>query len=185
MRGQSLVEFAISSVVLVLLFGGLVDLTRAIHYADVLQSAVRQGARAGAAFDNGKSSEATPRPGNSYLDDSDIQAAVNAQLVAGGLPPSVLRTPGTCPAATDGNSFHNPPYVNSAFPTAANQPWLYICYPDSLDHPDPTNPLTTSSGADLNVVLLMSYGPMTASVPTPLGGILGLSSNLRVRIQGG
>jgi len=69
--------------------------------------------------------------------------------------------------------------------TAATQPWLYICYPDSLDHPDPTNPLTTSSGADLNVVLLMSYGPMTASVPTPLGGILGLSSNLRVRIQGG
>jgi Flp pilus assembly protein TadG len=180
MRGQSLAEFAISSVVLVLLFGGLVDLTRAIHYADVLQSAARQGVRTGSAFDNGKSTETNPRPGNSYLDDSDIQAAVNAQLVAGGLPASILRTPGTCP----GNSFHNPPYASGAFPTTANQPWLYICYPDSVDHPDPTNPGSTLPG-DLNVVLLMSYGPMTASVPTPLGGVLGLAANLRMRIQGG
>src|ERR1700674_3135578 len=101
MRGQSLVESAISSLVLVLLLEGLVACTRAIHYADVLQNAVRQGARAGAAFDNGKSSEATARPGNSYLDVSDIHAAVNAQLVAGGRPPSILRPPGTCPAATD------------------------------------------------------------------------------------
>jgi hypothetical protein len=185
MAGQSLAEFAISSVVLVLLFGGLVDLTRAIHYADVLQSAVRQGARAGTVVDNGKSTEVTPQAGNSYLDDSDIQAAVNAQLVAGGLPASVLKTPGSCPAATDGNSLHNPPYASSAFPTTANQPWLYICYPDSLDHSDPTIPAAGLQGGDLNVVLLMSYGPMTASVPTPLGGVLGLTANLRLRIQGG
>jgi TadE-like protein len=185
MRGQSLVEFAISSVVLVLLFSGLVDLTRAIHYADVLQSAVTQGARTGASVDSGKATETTPRPGNSFLDDSDIQAAVNAQLVAGGLAPSVLRTPGTCPAVADGNGLHNPPYANSAFPTTANQPWLFICYPDGLDHPDPANPLTTSPGGDLNVVLLMAYGPLTLVLPTPFGGNFGLASNWHIRVQGG
>ena len=175
-RGQSLVEFALSSVVLVLLFGGLVDLTRAIHYADILQAAVQEGARQGTVFDAGTAS-------NLYLDDRDIRSAVNAQLAAGGLPDSVLQSPGTCPTGI-GNSTSNPPYTNLAFPSIANQPWLYICYASgTTDYA--TTPAMGLSGRDLNVVLVMAYGPLTASVPTPLGGNLGLSANLHMRIQGG
>lgn len=179
MRGQSLAEFAISSVVLVLLFGGLVDLTRAIHFADVLQSAVHEGARAGAAFDTGSAS-------NLALDDADIKAVVDAQLRAGGLGNSILKNPGVdCPAVADGNAFHNPPYANAAFPGVANQPWLYICYANNGAADYPSTPPTTLAGQDLNVILLMAYGPLTAVVPTPLGGTFGLAANWHVRVQGG
>ena len=50
-RGQSLVEFALSSVVLLLLVGGLVDIGRAIYITEGLSSAAREGARHGAWFD--------------------------------------------------------------------------------------------------------------------------------------
>jgi len=134
-----LAEFAISSVVLVLLFGGLVDLTRAIHYADVLQSAAREGARTGAAFDTGSAA-------NAVLDDADIKAVVDSQLQAGGLPASILKNPGAdCPAVADGNVYHNPPYTNAAFPGVANQPWLYICY-DYSNADYPSTPATGYAG---------------------------------------
>jgi hypothetical protein len=181
MSGQSLVEFALSSVVLVLLFGGLVDLTRAIHYADVLQSAVHEGARAGAAIDTGSAA-------NADLDDADIKAVVDAQLKAGGLTASTLKNPGAdCPAAADGNAWHNPPYANSAFPSVANQPWLYICYQNNpaLDYPSTPPTTIADPNRDLNVILLMAYGPLTLVLPTPLGGNFGLAANWHVRIQGG
>jgi Flp pilus assembly protein TadG len=181
MRGQSLVEFAISSVVLVLLFGGLVDLTRSIHYADVLQSAAREGARAGAAFDTGTAA-------NPALDDADIKAVVDAQLKAGGLVASILKNPGVdCPAVADGNSLHNPPYANAAFPGTANQPWLYICYQNNpaLDYPTTAPTTIADPYRDLNVIVLMAYGPLTGAVPTPLGGTFGLAANWHVRVQGG
>jgi Flp pilus assembly protein TadG len=174
--GQSLAEFAISSVVLVLLFGGLVDLTRAIHYADVLQSAVREGIRYGSIFNAGSDS-------NPHLDDADIKSVVDSQLAAGGLPGSILKNAGTCPAGLD-NSQSNPPYGNASFPAVGNQPWLYICYAGgTTDHP--TTPATGLGGQDLDVVLVMAYAPMTAAIPTPLGGNLGLATNLHARIQGG
>jgi TadE-like protein len=179
MGGQSLVEFALASVVLVLLFGGLVDLTRAIHFADVLQGAAREGARSGAAYSAGS----TSNPG---LDDHDIQLVVDAQLMAGGLPASILKNPGAdCPAVADGNGFHNPPYANAAFPGVANQPWLYICYDNNSGLDYPTVPPTDKLGHDLNVVLVMAYGPLTAVVPAPLGGNLGLGTGVHTRIQGG
>ena len=131
MSGQSLVEFALASVVLVLLFGGLVDLTRAIHFADVLQGAAREGARSGAAYSAGSAS-------NPGLDDRDIKLVVDAQLNAGGLPSSVLKNPAVnCPAVADGNGLYNPPYASAAFPSAANSPSLYICYDNNpaLDYP--------------------------------------------------
>ncbi|MDQ6691513.1 MAG: hypothetical protein M3Z13_01975 [Candidatus Dormibacteraeota bacterium] len=163
--------------VLVVLFGGLVDLTRAMHFADVGQNAVREGARRGVFFSFGTGT-------NPYLDDTDIKTAVDAQLAAGGLSASVLRNPGTnCPTASDGNGYHNPPYQSSQFPTAANQGWLYICYPDSLDHP--SVPLAGRQGQDLNVALLLAYGPLTAAVPGPLSGNYAVSANLHLRIQGG
>ena len=177
--GQSLAEFAISSVVLVLLFGGLVDLTRAIQYADVLQSAAREGARYGSIFDAGGDA-------NSHLDDTDIKSVVDSQLAAGGLPSSVLKTAGTCPTGL-GNNQYNPPYGNASFPSVGNQPWLYICYDDlgSVGTDYPITPATGLAGRDLNVVLVMAYAPMTAVIPTPLGGNLGLATNLHSRIQGG
>lgn len=179
MGGQSLVEFALASAVLVLLFGGLVDLTRAIHFADVLQGAAREGARSGAAYSTGS----TSNPG---LSDAAIKAAVDAQLKAGGLPASILRNPGSdCPLAADGNPYHNPPYASAAFPGVANQPWLYICYDNSSAFDFPSTAATGYAGRDLNVAVLMAYGPLTAAVPAPLGGNLGLATSVHMRIQGG
>src|SRR2546426_1759438 len=71
--GQSLVEFAISSIVLLLLMMGLLDLSRAFYYAVNLQGAAREGARHGAWFDTASRS-------NKYLKDSEVMAAVNSGL---------------------------------------------------------------------------------------------------------
>lgn len=175
-RGQSLVEFAVSSVVLVLLVGGIVDIGRSMYVTETLSNAAREGARHGAWFD-------APSQANPYLDDSDIKAAVDAELAAGSLPASILKNPGTtCPSPTDGNSFHNPPYVSSAYPSTANQPWLYICYNNSpgLDY---TTPATTMGQLDLNVILLYSYGPLTPVVKSQFG-IFQLAANQHMTVQG-
>lgn len=187
--GQSLVEFAISSLVLVLLFGGLVDLTRAIHYADVVQGAAREGARYGAVFlpvtpDNPSVGVWYP-PGNAHLADASIKSAVDAQLTAGGLPPSILKNAtGPCPAVADTNTVRNPPYANAAFPAVTNQPWLFICYDNDPAKDYPVTPPVGLEGKDLNVILTMSYGPLTGAIPIPLGGNLGIASNVHLRIQG-
>jgi Flp pilus assembly protein TadG len=101
-----LVEFAISSVVLVLLVGGLVDVGRSIYFSEALSNAVREGARHGAWFD-------AARQANPYLSDTQIKAAVDAELATIGIPASVLKT-SSCPSPSDGNSYHNPPFSNSA-----------------------------------------------------------------------
>lgn len=169
--GQSLVEFAISAVVLVVLFGGLIDLTRAMHFADVGQNAVREGARRGAFFNAGTGT-------NPYLDDADIKSAVDAQLAAGGLGPSTLRNPlSNCSGVT-------PPYAAGLFPASANQSSLYICYPGGTSD-YPSTPAVGLQGQDLNVILLIAYGPLTAAVPGPLSGNYAIGANLHVRVQGG
>ena len=68
-RGQSLVEFALSSVVLLLLVGGLVDIGRAIYITEGLSSAAREGARHAAWFD-------APHQSSPYLYDAQIKAVV-------------------------------------------------------------------------------------------------------------
>src|SRR5438128_7407739 len=89
--GQSLVEFAVSSVVLLLLVGGLVDIGRSIYVAETLSNAAREGARHGAWYD-------APNLAHPYLYDAQIKAAVDSELAAISLPASVLRNPGTtCP----------------------------------------------------------------------------------------
>src|SRR6266705_1965982 len=77
-RGQSLVEFAISSIVLLLLMMGLLDLSRAFYFAVNLQGAAREGARHGSWFDTASRS-------NTYLDDADIMDAVNSALAGSNL----------------------------------------------------------------------------------------------------
>ncbi len=175
-RGQSMVEFALSSVVLLLLVGGLVDIGRANYIDEALGNAAREGARHGAWFD-------APTQADPYLDDAEIKAAVDSELATISLPASVLKNPGTtCPAPTDGNGFHNPPYPNSAYPTTANQTWLYICY-NNTPGLDFTTPATNQGQLDLNVIVLYAYGPLTPLV-TAQFGIFKVASNVHMTVQG-
>src|SRR5712692_4330518 len=100
-RGQSLVEFAISSIVILLLMMGLLDLSRAFYYAVSLQGAAREGARHGAWFN-------TASRANIYLDDADILSAVNSALSGAGLTGTLVAGAG-CLTPTDGNFQNNRP----------------------------------------------------------------------------
>jgi Flp pilus assembly protein TadG len=173
--GQSLVEFAISSVVLLLLLGGLVDIGRSIYISDALSNAAREGARHGAWFDSA-------RQNNPYLFDSQIKATVDAELATIGLPASVLKNPGTtCPSPTDGNVYHNPPFASSAYPSTSNQSWLYICYNNSPGA-DYTSPAVNQVGLDLNVIVLYTYNPITPIVGTQFG-LFHIAVNQHITIQ--
>ena len=175
-RGQSLVEFALSSVVLLLLVGGLVDIGRAIYISEALSNASREGARHGVWFD-------APRMSHPYLDDAEIKSAVDAELATIGIPPSVLKNPSsTCPSTSDGNAFHNPPFVSSAYPTVANQPWLYICY-NNTPGLDFTSPATNQGQLDLDVIVLYAYGPLTPLI-TAQFGIFKVATNQHMTVQG-
>jgi Flp pilus assembly protein TadG len=175
-RGQSLVEFAVSSVVLLLLVGGLVDIGRSIFVSEALSNAAREGARHGAWF-------AAPSQSHPYLYDSEIKAAVDAELASISLPASVLRNPGTtCPSSSDGNSYHNPPYASTAYPPSANQPWLYICY-NNTPGLDFTSPATSLGQLDLNVIVLYTYGPLTPLVKSQFG-VFQVAVNQHMTVQG-
>jgi Flp pilus assembly protein TadG len=171
-----MVEFALSSVVLLLLVGGLVDIGRALYVQEALSSAAREGARHGVWFD-------TPTRTHPYLDDAQIKAAVDAELAAVNLPASILKNPGTtCPAPTDGNAFHNPPFANSAYPPTSNVSWLYICYANTSGL-DFSTPATNQSQQDLNVIVLYTYGPLTPLV-TAQFGLFRLAVNEHMTVQG-
>lgn len=165
--GQSLVEFAIASTVLVLLFGGVLDLSRGIELSDVLHVAARDGARYGIQFSGGSA-------GNANLNDTAIKSAVDADLNPNGLPSSVLKGGisggGSCLAPSDGNAYHNPPFPASDYPTTSGQPWLYIC-------------LTAGSPQDLEVVVLDNYGPLTGVIPTNLPGGFEIAGAIHMKVQ--
>lgn len=175
-RGQSLVEFALSSVVLLLLVGGLVDIGRSIYITEALSNAAREGARHGIWFD--ASHLQSP-----YLYDTEIKSVVDQELATASLPASILRNPfTTCPGVTDGNMYHNPPYVNSAYPPVANVTYLFICYDNSAGV-DFTGPPTGQGNQDLNVIVLYTYAPLTPLV----GGQFGtfhLAANQHMTVQG-
>jgi Flp pilus assembly protein TadG len=171
-----MVEFALSSVVLLLLVGGLVDIGRAIYVTEVLSSAAREGARHGAYFQ-------APTLRHPYLDDTEIKSAVDTELATINLPVSTLKNPGTtCPNPTDGNAFHNPPYASSAYPPTANQTWLYICY-DNTPGIDFTTPASGQSLQDVNVIVLYTYGPLTPMVTAEFG-TFHLASNTHMTVGG-
>ena len=175
-RGQSLVEFALSSVVLLLLVGGLVDIGRGIYLSETLSNAAREGARHGAWFD-------APNVRTPYLDDTDIKSGVDQELAAASLPASVLKNPGTtCPAVADGNAYHNPPYVTAAYPAAGAAPWLYICYANTagLDYASP--PLNQGT-TDVNVIVLYAYSPLTPLISGQFGSFR-LAANEHFLVQG-
>jgi hypothetical protein len=181
-RGQSTVEFGASAFVLVLILFGIIDLGRAFYFDVGLTGAVREGARQAAWFD--PANTAHPNP---FLDDTDIKSSVDAILSHSGLPASVLgnATGTTCPSTTDANTFNNPPYVDSIYPAALNQPTLYICYAgsDGVDLTAPPND-TGYEGKDVNVILVMSFGFVSGLLQGAFGSFIHLVANAHMTIGG-
>lgn len=173
--GQALVEFAFGSVLLMIILAGLLDLSSAFHYTIGLEGAVRAGARHGAFFAAGDSRQ-------NYLDDADIKLAVDQVLAGDGLSPSTLKASGSCLAPTDANTWANPPYAATAYPTALNSPWLYICYDTQGAGKKGTLPAPpvaedpTYIGTDLLVVLLSRYGLLGGLTSAYLKAGTGISS---------
>jgi len=156
-RGQAVVELALTSAFLMILLGGLLDLSRAFHYTIGLQGAVRAGARHGAFYQ----STIGQQP---YLDNTDIKVAVDQVLAGDGLQPSTLVASANCLSPTDSNSWANPPFASSAYPTTVNTPTLYICYDTqragktgTRTNPPAANDASLT-GSDLVVILLDEYG---------------------------
>jgi Flp pilus assembly protein TadG len=183
-HGQSLVEFAISSIVLLLLMMGLLDLSRAFYFAVNLQGAAREGARHGAWFDTASRS-------NIYLDDQDVMTAVNAGLSGAGITCAGLScfvsSPG-CLAPTDGNVHNNKPYSAAAYPAATQQVNVYICYTQPGGAQTGTvgsHPLDNSWRlGDVNVSLLMNFALVTPFIQNLFGNGIPLTYNEHFTIQG-
>jgi Flp pilus assembly protein TadG len=180
-RGQSLVEFAISSIVLLLLVMGLLDLSRAFYFAVNLQGAAREGARHGAWFDTASRS-------NTYLDDADIMAAVNSALSGSGLVGTFVPN-AACLSPTDGNTINNKPYAAASFPATPGRVNVYICYTQ------PGGAIQTGTLAthptdnswrlgDVNVSILMKFPIITPFIQNMFGTGINLTYNEHFTIQG-
>jgi Flp pilus assembly protein TadG len=179
MRGQSTVEFGVSAVVLILLLFGLIDLGRVFYFDVGLTGAVREGARQASWFD--------PASGtNPYLYDTAIKNAVDGVLAHSGLPASQLQnSTSTCPDPTDTNTQHNPPYNDAIYPTDVNQPYLFICYNNSPGLDLAVAPTDNSyKGADVNVILIMSFGFATGFLQGTLGNSVHIVANAHMTIGG-
>jgi Flp pilus assembly protein TadG len=182
-RGQSLVEFAISSTVLLLLAMGLIDLSRAFYYSVNLQGAAREGARHGAWYN-------TSGRYNPYLDDSDVMVAVKQALYGAGFTDSQINQVATigCLAPTDGNPAYNKPYPQSAYPTTPQTVNVYICYTDPNGNLYGTlaNHPTDNSWrlGDINVAILMDFRLITPLIQSLFGQGIDLAYNEHFTIQG-
>jgi hypothetical protein len=186
-RGQSLVEFAISSIVLLLLMMGLLDLSRAFYYAVNIQGAAREGARHGAWFD-------TRSRVNIYLDDSDVMAGVTPALLGSGISCTGVNgincfVPGGCLPGADGNTLNNKPYSASYYPATTQQVNVYICYsaPNNGGQVGtmPTHPADNSWRlGDINVSILMNFGLITPFIQNLFGQGINMGFNEHFTIQG-
>jgi Flp pilus assembly protein TadG len=185
-RGQSLVEFAISSIVLLLLMMGLLDLSRAFYYAVSLQGAAREGARHGAWFD-------TKSRVNIYLDNSDIMDAVNSGLtgsgiICGGVNGINCFVPGACLPGADGNTINNKPYAAANYPATTQTVNVYICYTapggaqtgSMVAHPSDNSWRL----GDVNVAILMNFGLITPFIQNMFGNGINMAFNEHFTIQG-
>ena len=186
-RGQSLVEFAISSIVLLLLMMGLLDLSRAFYYSVNVQGAAREGARHGSWFDTASRS-------NIYLDDADVMSAVKSSMAGSGfdgttLPLPALVTPGGCLSPTDGNPFNNKPYNSAAFPGGTQRANVYICYTypgGGLQLGSISSHPTDNSWrlGDINVSILLNFGLITPFIQSIFGSGIPVAYNEHFTIQG-
>jgi Flp pilus assembly protein TadG len=180
-RGQSLVEFAISSIVLLLLMMGLLDLSRAFYFAVNLDGAAREGARHGAWF-------STNLRANNYLDDNDILIAVNQALGGAGVVGTPVPQAG-CLAPTDSNGHNNKPYPASAYPSSPQAVNVYICYTYPGGAPQ-TGTMTSAPTdnswrlGDINVSLLMNFQLITPFIQSLFGSGINVAYNEHFTIQG-
>jgi Flp pilus assembly protein TadG len=175
------VEFAISSIVLLLLVMGLLDLSRAFYFSVNLQGAAREGARHGAWFN-------TAARTNNFLDDNDVMSAVNAGLNGASLTANFVPS-GSCLTPTDSNVFNNRPYSSSAFPLSTQQVNAYICYTSpGFAFQTGTRPAAPTDNSwrlgDINVSLLMNFALITPLIQGLFGNGLDLAYNEHFTIQG-
>lgn len=179
--GQSLVEFAISSIVLLLLMMGLLDLSRAFYFAVNLDGAAREGARHGAWFN-------TASRLNIYLYNQTIWDTVNQSLSGAGVVGTGVAQ-GNCLAPTDGNAFNNKPYASSAYPATPQAVNIYICY----TYPGGSSQTGSMAAAppdnswrlgDINVSLLMNFRLITPFIQSLFGNGINLAYNEHFTIQG-
>jgi hypothetical protein len=177
-RGQSTVEFAISSIVLLLLMTGLLDLSRAFFFAVDVRAAAREGARHGIWFN-------TSTRQNEFMSDGDIKLAVDQTLKGAGIGPSILA--GGCP----GSPPYNAPYPSSAY-GSPGQVMLYICY-DNLGTAQGAGSCCTAdpipddlfwTGKDLNVIVLYNYPFVTGFLSNFLGSGIQIPANQHMMMQG-
>ena len=185
-RGQSTVEFGASALVLILLLFGLIDLGRVFYFDVGLTGAVREAARQASWFDPTSPNKGCGPSANPYLCDSAIKSSVDAILTQSNLPSSVLQNPGTtCPATSDLNPSFNPPYQDAVYPVATNQPSLYICYSNTAGLDLPTAPVDNSyRGADVNVILVMSFGFVSGFMQGFLGNSIHIVANTHMTVGG-
>ncbi len=182
-RGQSLVEFAISSMVLLLLAMGLIDLSRAFYYSVALQGAAREGARHGAWFN-------TAARTNNFLDDADVVTAVKQALYGAGFtdPQIHLMSAGGCLLPSDSNADGNKPYPQAAYPVAAQNVNVYICYTDPSGNKTGSRLSAPTDNSwklgDINVALLMNFQLITPLIQGLFGSGLDLAYNEHFTIQG-
>ena len=207
--GQSSVEFAASAIVLFLLVFGLIDLGRVFYFDVGLAGAVREAARQASWFvpppagsgvsgtnpslydDDGWRQDPCPyeQNGNPTGDPNQypgIKQAVDCNLHKYNLPSSILQNPTTsCPATSDGNGLYNPPYQDSLYPAATNQPLLFICYANNpgldLTSAPPDNQY---AGQDVNVILLMSFAFVGGFMPNIFGSSLHIVANAHMVVGG-
>ncbi|HKW71760.1 MAG TPA: TadE/TadG family type IV pilus assembly protein [Candidatus Dormibacteraeota bacterium] len=187
-RAQSLVEFAISSTVLLLLAMGLIDLSRAFYYSVALQGAAREGARHGAWFN-------TAARANLYLDDADVMTATKQALYGAGFTDSQITfVSGTCLSPTDGNANNDKPYAAAMFPTTPQTVNVYICYTQPGNPPGNPGPQFGTLAAhpndnswrlgDINVAILMNFRLITPFIQGLFGNGIDLAYNEHFTIQG-
>jgi Flp pilus assembly protein TadG len=190
-RGQAATELAVSSLFLLLVVAGVLDMSRLYFDRINLLGSAREGARHAAWFD-------TPNRHNPYLDDADIIAAVNTNLAGAGLPAVTSNRSvslGACPTPSDGNAYANPPFDLSYYPSAVNQPYLYLCYtpPSNPGCTLPSGPQGTVASppadncwrlGDVNVILLMKTAIMTPTLQNFLGPGVLVAASAHMTIQG-
>ena len=182
-RGQSLVEFAISSTVLLLLAMGLIDLTRAFYYSVALQGAAREGARHAAWFNQSART-------NPFMSDTEVINTVRQALTGAGFTSGQVNfvTSAGCLSPSDGNAAGDKPYPQSAYPATPQTVNVYTCYTTPGGQLYGTWPTAPSDNSwklgDVNVILLMNFKLITPLIQGLFGGSLDLAYNEHFTIQG-
>ena len=176
-------EFAISSMVLLLLAMGLIDLSRAFYYSVALQGAAREGARHGAWFN-------TAARQNNFLYDDAVMTAVTQALSGAGLTGASVQQikTGGCLTPTDGNALTNKPYPQAAYPVTPQTVYVYVCYTDPSGNRMGTRALPPPDNSwklgDINVAILMNFQLITPLIQGLFGSGLDLAYNEHFTIQG-